>query len=647
VAGLEEGVPRPVESVSGRFAGFGVREQRLLALGAVADAGTMRQLRGVVGNRALQRLARDGGLLSRREVATRSQRRPASRPAARRFDVAYGLYLSADGTRDDGSSGRYELSSWDLGHLVRSRGFYFLITDRGTSLIMPPEVRRVSGGSGVLLPLSAADYEQVLASPDATVRTLVRRDLGVSVPRLTHAAGPDRDFSVPELPPPVAASLAAPGSVEGRAARGEAAATRQASTLESAAARGEELPLQEIQWKDRMSPSTLAEMSQADRAAWYVRKLGPLQAQLHVSAQRHHIPMQLLAVVILNELADINEVDVWQSGPGTLRGSLGIAQIQVDTAIRDRLVDVDPREAESALRTAGVHIHGRLTPSAIQAGLRLRVAQRLQVPQVAVEAAAREIEILLLRMGQHRNRPWQRQHGFAARGTEGAAIYDRIGSTGESREAREGLLARMVTAAYNSPEIIVSPDPGPKSYSNANIHGDNGRLRAMELYRLGLFRTGAHRPRGPVPAPVSQMRFNGRSLTLEYGTARESFTAISGKRANNPENEDRRDHTGPDSQNLAGVGPIPEGTYHVYPSMIERGYKPSVWGPVRVKIFESTLTKLGRHLWTKRTGGFFVHLDVKHDGTAGCIGLQSRRDLLSVMARIGQTEYPIPLTVKY
>jgi hypothetical protein len=587
------------------------------------------------------------------------------------IDAAYGLDLNPQGTRYRHSSGRYELSPSDYGRLLRRAGFYFLISGE-IQLITPPEVRRAapsgSPGAGVLLTITPADLEQIAAAPDATVARIVSDQVHITVPRMTHATGPDRDFSAPELPAAMAQSLSRPASPDAARARAQATSTRQAPTVDMAQQRREELPIHEIGWSDRMSQSTiLGEMSAGARADWYVRKLGPYQAQLYASAQRHHLPVQLLAVVILNELSDINIVDVAQSGEDASWGSLGIAQIQVTTAMEENLVDVTPAEEEAAyhegLRRTG-HDHdpqGPLNEYQRRVGRRLRVARQLQVPQVAIEAAAREVEILLNRMARNPDKPWQRQFRFSARGAVGDAVYSDIGPPGSSAEAREGMLAMLVCGAYNSPNVIDTGDVS--GFRNATVHGTNAKAHAIGLSRMGLFHaTGAAaapsaaaattRPAtAPAAAPtpaITGMRFDGSQLALFGGQTPALFAAVSGLRANNPHNRDHRDHTGPASQAVPEVGPLPEGSYFVNPGEVQRkGFNTTVWGPVRVPIHENVMTELARRWRTSRTGGFFVHEDVGHDGTAGCVGLQRREDTVAVFGRMNASAQQIPLTVRY
>ena len=110
------------------------------------------------------------------------------------------------------------------------------------------------------------------------------------------------------------------------------------------------------------------------RSQSYIRKLGKYHKQLQESASANHIPEQLLAAIILNELADIEPRDALQQQTVSHlnSGSLGVAQIQVSTALNNGLLS------------------GFLTKRHANTAARL-----LAVPQYAIEAAAREIRHLL------------------------------------------------------------------------------------------------------------------------------------------------------------------------------------------------------------------------------------------------------------
>lgn len=84
------------------------------------------------------------------------------------------------------------------------------------------------------------------------------------------------------------------------------------------------------------------------------------------------------------------------------------------------------------------------------------------------------------------------------------------------------------------------------------------------------------------------------------------------------------------------------------PGEVERtGFNATVWGPVRVRIREGLVTEITRRWRTSRQGGFFLHEDVRRDGTAGCVGLQRRSDTLTVFARLAATTEQITLEVRY
>ena len=423
--------------------------------------------------------------------------RDARHPDATVFDAEYNLYALDGGTDYDGSNQRYYLSPWDRTHLIRSRGLYYLRSSQGLQLVAPPEIRRAIGGRGVLIPLQATEImTRFSAEPRQFARAVARRAHGVQVDTVTLSTQGDRDFTHATLPRGVAGALGSPlqGVVSGdqasqlEATRRRAVSTRQERTLGMGGVRGgDEFPMRELTSADRMDVNTLFGRDTPGRAEWYVERLGAFQAQLFESAQSNRIPMQLLATVILNELADINWLDVLQSGPSTFRGSLGIAQIQIDTARANQLVDSPSHRA--GLTRAGLagtpgHRHDIDSEGMVELGERLHVGQLLQVPQVAIEAAAREIALQLTRMVANRQRPWQIEHHFNATGLSGDSIYDDV-DAGHPMN-REGTLARAVAGAYNSPGVVTTDDTS--RFPNANIHGSNAAAIAQDLFRARLFR---------------------------------------------------------------------------------------------------------------------------------------------------------------
>jgi len=214
------------------------------------------------------------------------------------------------------------------------------------------------------------------------------------------------------------------------------------------------------------------------RGQWYVRKLGKYQNQLQESASANRIPMQLLAAIILNELADIEPRDALQQQliSHLNSGSLGMAQIQVRTALDHGL-----------LRGFLVGRHANTA------------ARLLAVPQYAIEAAAREIRHLLDAMELNPGARWPARFNFVPplAGDRNPARYYRPGAISvnpnEDQEDREALLAAMVAAAYNFGDKFVDVIDPPTTTPGSWIHGLNAAQIARDLFRLNLFGS---------PAPV-------------------------------------------------------------------------------------------------------------------------------------------------
>ena len=228
----------------------------------------------------------------------------------------------------------------------------------------------------------------------------------------------------------------------------------------------------------RMPLGRFRGMTASDRLKWYESTLGPYAADLRASADANGIPQQLLATVILNELSDISEEDViqdkllWWSN-----GSLGIAQINVGTAIAHDLVTYPGDDTSDS-------------------GWRGTVRERLKIPPFAIEAAAREIRHQLGQMARNPGNPWQQRFGFTLPGlpSRGRDVYR--GIAGGSQLEREQNLSYAIVAAYNSPGIVTDPtranvDDSPTGkpfYVRGIAHGQNSRLIALELFEAGLFR---------------------------------------------------------------------------------------------------------------------------------------------------------------
>ncbi len=237
---------------------------------------------------------------------------------------------------------------------------------------------------------------------------------------------------------------------------------------------------------DSMSAKELFDKTPAQRKQWYQDKLGPYEAQVRQSAENHGIPPQLLATVVLNEMADINALDLVQEAWDSEGGSVGPAQIQVDTAVNHGLVTV-PKSVSSSDRPG-------------------YVSDRLQIPQVAVEAAAGEVSVILKSMSARPGSSWQKSHAFQGftptPGNLSNDAYNAIEvpknlNANDKRELQRVVLADAVIAAYNSPDIVVAKNPGTtfifnkgtaeQPYPNGRNHGFNGGKIAQDLFKMKLF----------------------------------------------------------------------------------------------------------------------------------------------------------------
>ena len=322
----------------------------------------------------------------------------------------------------------------------------------------------------------------------------------------------------PDAGAPEAAASEAAAS-EADPDEGEAEAVVQEPTLDEARAKGLKLKRTLV---GVMDPWTMYHQSSAWRRHWYIHELGRYQNQLRESSTRHDVPVQLLAAVILNELADIGISDAFQYG--VLTGSLGIAQIEVDTVIRDDLFpDMNTDEIREAAvefaDTAGfpLLLYHDMDPQEI--GLRAAIANRLWTPQHAIDACAREVRILLYLMAASVDKPWQTFFGFTWRGgrlSDPQAIYEElegrvycespeeieqrektgkdfmelVGNEGnDPRREKEKNLAYLTAAAYNDPDITSADNvSGKTAFPGSRRHGANACRIAGDLYDFGLFR---------------------------------------------------------------------------------------------------------------------------------------------------------------
>jgi hypothetical protein len=165
------------------------------------------------------------------------------------------------------------------------------------------------------------------------------------------------------------------------------------------------------------------------------------------------------------------------------------------------------------------------------------------------------------------------------------------------------------------------------------------------------------------------LQFDGHKLSVK-GSHSYSFPANSGLKTVSSKNKTGIDFTKPGNmkkyQDLADLGPIPEGKYYAKTKEVEchsriikkakdikcpRSFSGSIrgWGLYRTRLYESFLTSLSRKRKGLRTGGFFLHQDRGNDGTAGCIGLIRAKDnriLHRLLTNNLRDEVPVFVTYK-
>jgi len=175
------------------------------------------------------------------------------------------------------------------------------------------------------------------------------------------------------------------------------------------------------------------------------------------------------------------------------------------------------------------------------------------------------------------------------------------------------------------------PEPGTYRVRVSVADRDGNQEERVEQIIVKNDTSATVLPRTESGLKLDSLRFDGRRAVLRDSGGNEiSAIAVSGLRANNPHNIEHKDFTDPSHQNDGNRGPIPAGRYHIlggaaqmpevvrgklkYPS----GATPFGWGPFRVPLLPDDPSK------TFDRSEFFFHLDLKDDGTAGCIGISPR-----------------------
>ena len=215
-------------------------------------------------------------------------------------------------------------------------------------------------------------------------------------------------------------------------------------------------------------------------------------------------------------------------------------------------------------------------------------------------------------------------------------------------------------------------NPGYKyAYWNGTFTGSRNRPPETRTYRVRLTvkdtkgrsegvadqirvenpRNQVVHPRHGSGYPLLLLTFDGKKAVLSDDQGNQiTARAVSGLRRRHRRNRRRIDYTKSRYQWTPNRGPIPEGKYTMasgqvqQPALIRgrlrypasRGATASVWGIGRIAL--RPYSRPGPRGVTR--SAFFFHLDVKNDGTAGCIGIHPGdvgkfNSMISLIRRMG------------
>lgn len=247
-----------------------------------------------------------------------------------------------------------------------------------------------------------------------------------------------------------------------------------------------------------MDVGKFAGKSCAEKLQWIEKRIGPYRNEIMAAAKKHNIPPRLLATVILNELVDYDMQD-WaqESIPNT--GSVGIAQINVNTAIKHNLVDYTQKEID------GLTIPYYPDPKSkwFMDKKQYLIWEKLNHPPTAIEGAAREISFIFDNLNKNLGKTWA--SNLMAGPLDKANPYanlkpsENLPSQYQDNIEREYALAVLVIGAYNTDTIVTKKfkleDPykiekGNISFKNARNHAINSELLVSLLAKKKMFEAG-------------------------------------------------------------------------------------------------------------------------------------------------------------
>jgi hypothetical protein len=167
-------------------------------------------------------------------------------------------------------------------------------------------------------------------------------------------------------------------------------------------------------------------------------------------------------------------------------------------------------------------------------------------------------------------------------------------------------------------------------------------------------------PRHASSYALTSLDFDGNrvSLTDDHGN-KIVARAVSGLKPRHKKNPRKINYTKPKYQWVVNKGPIPEGTYTIKSGQVQqprlikgklrystkRSDTAAIWGVGRIALRPYMRKNAAGIVRT----GFYLHIDVKNDGTAGCIGVHPGdvakfNSMLSLMSRMPGT---VNVNVKY
>lgn len=187
---------------------------------------------------------------------------------------------------------------------------------------------------------------------------------------------------------------------------------------------------------------------------------------------------------------------------------------------------------------------------------------------------------------------------------------------------------------------------------------DGTEAQTFEHIRIENTENEVVHPRHASSYPLTKLVFDGKKVIL-YDSEGNSIQAraISGLKPNHSKNQRRRNYTLKKYQWSKDKGPIPEGTYTIHKSTVQHpqrrggslkygtGGTARAWGIGRIPLRPYSRTSPSGNV--VRTG-FYLHLDVGNDGTAGCIGIHPGDvgKFNSILSLMGQMDKNLPVEVK-